>query len=142
MASPIEDVSSLPGRKVVDQEGADLGEIKDVYGLGDDGEPMWVTVEASSGSEGGKLVFVPMARLREQGGDLSVPYSAEHVQDAPEVEAEDEVSEEDDRKLRDYYAIDLADQEFRSDNNVSYAAQVPEGDGQARRVTDDLDSGD
>jgi PRC-barrel domain len=75
MALRIEDPGSLPGRKVVDQEGADLGCIKDVYGLGDDGDPMWVTIDSETGGMKGdnKLVFVPLARLREQGDDLSVP---------------------------------------------------------------------
>ena len=40
MALRIEDVSSLPGREVVDQEGGQIGEIKEVYGIGEDEEPM------------------------------------------------------------------------------------------------------
>jgi hypothetical protein len=63
------------------------------------------------------------------------------VQQAPEVEADDEIDEEDEQKLRVYYSIDLADQEFRSEPR-SYAAQVPEGDGPSRKVTDELESKD
>jgi sporulation protein YlmC with PRC-barrel domain len=138
----IEDMSSLPGREVVDQEGEEVGEIKEVYGLGDDGDPMWVAIETHMGGMGGEdvLRFVPLARLREQDENLSVPYSLGHVQRSPEVEVEDEISEEDDQKLRIYYSIDLADQEFREEPR-SYASQVPEGEGQARKITDDLDSG-
>jgi sporulation protein YlmC with PRC-barrel domain len=142
MALEIEDVSSLPGRTVVDQEGEEVGEIKEVYGLGDDGDPMWVVVVIKTGGLLSKEVcrFVPMARLREKDENLSVPYSAGHVERSPEVEVEDEISEEDDQKLRIYYSIGLADQEFR-DEPQSYAAQVPEGEGQAQKMTDDLDSG-
>jgi hypothetical protein len=141
MALRIEDVSSLPGRTVVDQEGEELGEIKEVYGLGEDGDPMWVVIETSTGGIGGddKLCFVPLARLREESENLSVPYSVDHIQSAPEVEVEDEISEEDEQKLRIYYSIDLADQEFRNEPQ-SYAAQVPEGEGPSRKVTDELDS--
>jgi sporulation protein YlmC with PRC-barrel domain len=142
MALRIEDVTSLPGRGVVDQEGEDVGEIQDVYGIGDDGDPMWVSIEISTGGVGGEdvLRFLPLARLRDDGKEkLSVPYSVEHIENSPEVEAEDdEISEDDDNKLRVYYSVDLADQEFRNEPQ-SYAAQVPEGGGPATKVTDDLD---
>lgn len=55
------------------------------------------------------------------------------VQGAPEVEPSDELSEEDDRMLRDYYAIDHADFEVRTDND-SYAARVPDAEGQVRKI--------
>jgi PRC-barrel domain len=141
MALRIEDASSLPGRMVVDQEGEEVGEITEVYGLGDEGEPMWVVVKTHTGGLLGDDVpkFVPLARIREDEGNLSVPYSSDRIKDAPEVDLEDELSEEDDQKLRIYYAIDLADAEFR-DEPRSYAAQVPEGEGPARKITDELDS--
>jgi sporulation protein YlmC with PRC-barrel domain len=143
MALRIEDVSSLPGRKIVDQEGESVGEIKDVYGVGEDGEPMWVAIDTSKGERIGeetsdKIVVVPLARIREADENLSVPYSIAHVEDGPEVDAGDEISEEDDVKLRLYYAIGLADEEFRTESN-SYASQVPEGEAPAQKVTDDLD---
>jgi sporulation protein YlmC with PRC-barrel domain len=143
MALRIEDVSSLPGRKVMDQEGESVGEIAEVYGIGDGGEPMWVAIDTASGDRIGedsedKVVVVPLARVREDGEHLSVPYSIAHVEDAPEVDAGDEISEEDDRKLRVYYAIGLADEEFRTESN-SYAGQVPEGEAPAQKITDDLD---
>jgi sporulation protein YlmC with PRC-barrel domain len=140
MALRIEDVSSLPGRTVVDQEGEEVGEIKEVYGIGDDGTPMWVVVEISTGGMGGDEVcrFVPLARLREEDDNLSVPYSVGHIERSPEVDTEDEISEDDENALRIYYSIDLADQEFRNEPQ-SYAAQVPEGKGPSQKVTDDLD---
>jgi hypothetical protein len=126
----------------VDQEGEEVGEIKEVYGVGEDGDPMWVAIETSTGGMAGedKMVFVPLARIRDDGKEhLSIPYSLGHIQRSPEVEVEDEISEEDDQKLRVYYSIDLADQEFRNEPQ-SYAAQVPEGHGSAHKITDDLDS--
>ena len=140
----IEDVSSLPGRGVVDQIGEDIGEIKDVYGIGDDGDPMWVSIEIAppetEPDAEEKLRFLPLARVRDDGKEkLSVPYSIEHIESSPEVEAEDdEISEDDDNKLRVYYAVGLADEEFRTESN-SYASQVPEGEAPAKKITDDLD---
>lgn len=133
MASAIEDVSSLPGEAVSDQDGNKIGKVKEVYGVGEDGSPMWVTVETSTGVARTRLVFVPLARLKQEHGELRVPYSGQHLLGSPEVSAEGELSSEDERALRDFYAIDLADQEVRTDNE-SYAAQVPEEEGEARRV--------
>lgn len=136
MALRIEDVSSLPGSKVFDQMAEELGEIKEIYGLGEDAEPMWVAIE-TTGDES-KLVVIPLARLRQEGDEFSVPYSAEHVKEGPDVEADDEISEQDDEKLRLYYSIGLADEEFRTESN-SYAGQVPEGEAPAKKITDDMD---
>ena len=134
MASPIEDVNSLPGESLHDQVGQKIGTIKDVYGTGDDGDAMWVTVEASTGLVSSRMVFVPVSRLKHEDDQVRVPYSAQRIERAPEVDPADELSPEDDRRLRDFYAIDLADQEVRTDND-SYAERVPDGDGPARRLT-------
>ena len=129
----IEDLKNLQGESVWDQDGRGLGKIRHVFGLGEHDAPMWVTLEASEGLSSGRLVFVPVARLKLEDDRLRVPYSAAHLRESPEVEVSDELSEEQDRALRDYYAVDLADTEQRTDN-VSYAAQVPDGDGPARQL--------
>ena len=136
MTSAVEDVSSLPGKTVHDQMGQTIGKIKDIYAHGGDGDPTWVTIEAQGGGLGSKqTVFVPLARLKQEGDNIGVPYSANHVESCPEIDSERELSEEDERKLRDHYGIDRADQELRSDNK-SYATLVPEEEGTAAKVDD------
>jgi hypothetical protein len=132
MASVIEDVSSLPGETVHDQEGRKFGEVREIYAVGDGDAPMWVTVERAMGIGRSRLVFVPIARLKLEDDEIRAPYSFQHLQDSPEVGGE-ELSAEDDRALRAYYAIGLADQEFVAAAQ-SYASQVPEGDEPARKV--------
>jgi clumping factor A len=146
MTAPIDDVTSLPGRKVTDQEENTIGEIKDIYAIDGDGHPMWVTLEGSTGGIGGKkTVFVPLARLKDEDGDLRMPYSKDHVLNTPEVDGSDGISDECDRLLRDHYGIDRADQELRSDND-SYATLIPDEDeaGTAQKVedTDSLETPD
>lgn len=107
MASAIEDVSSLPGEIVKDQEGRKVGEVKQIYAVGEDETPMWVTIEGQTAGIGNKrLLFVPLARLKHEADEIRVPYSFTHLQESPEVEPGDEVSAEDDRALRNYYAIE------------------------------------
>ena len=133
MASAIEDASKLPGETVSDQDGLKIGKIKQLYSGGEGDSVMWVTVETSHGIGKKQELFVPLARLKEEYGDLRVPYSSQYVQSAPEVDAAGELSERDDRSLRDYYGIDVGDQELRSDND-SYAGQIPDDDGNARPI--------
>ena len=135
MSAPIEDVSSLPGKKVSDQQEIPIGEIKEVYALDGDGQPACVTVEVSEGIGEKRNVFIPLARIKEENGNLRVPYSNQHVGNTPEIDASDGISEGDERKLRDHYGIDTGDQELRSDNK-SYAALVPEDEGTAKLADD------
>ncbi len=135
MSSAIDDVSSLPGRKVSDQMGRTIGEIQKVYAYNGNEDPMWVSVEATQGLGNSRTVLVPLARLKLEGDELRVPYSIDHIASAPELEDEENVSEEDDRKLRDHYGIDRADQELRADHD-SYATLVPEETGSAQPVDD------
>jgi hypothetical protein len=135
MTEAIEDVSGLVGESVSDQEGRRIGKVKDIYGKGgEDDAPMWVTVEVKGGAQGKRLVFVPLARLKEEKGEVRVPYSVQHIVEAPEIDAEDELSEDDERSLRDYYAIDLGDQEMRSANE-SYANRVPDAEGASSKIS-------
>lgn len=133
MTAPIEDVSSLPGKKISDQAESTIGEVKEIYAT-DDGYPMWVAVEMSTGIGGGRTALIPLARIKDENGELRVPYSKQRIGEAPEIDGE-EISAECDRKLRDYYGIDAGDQELRQDNK-SYATLVPEQPGAATRVED------
>jgi hypothetical protein len=134
VTTPIDDVSSLPGRKVKDQEENPIGKIQEIYAIDGDGDPMWVSIEGSFGS-GKRTVLIPIARLKDEDGDLLVPYSRNHIGDAPEVDGSDGISSDDDRKLRDFFGIGIGDQELLSDNN-SYATRVADEEAEAQRVDD------
>ena len=131
MTAPIEDVSSLPGKKVSDQEDNTIGKIKEIYAIDGDGVPVWVTVEASLGMGKKRTVFIPLARLKDEDGELRVPYSKDHIEQTPEVDGSEGISPESDRQLRDHYGIDTGDQEMRQDNN-SYATLIPDEEGTAK----------
>jgi hypothetical protein len=134
MTAPIEDVSSLPGKRISDQAQNPIGQVKEIF-ANEDGFPMWVAVEVKTGLGDKRIAFVPLARIKDEGGELRVPYSKQRIGDAPEVADGESISAECDRKLRDYYGIDTGDQELRNDNK-SYATLVPEESGAATRVAD------
>ena len=134
MTAPIEDISSLPGKKVSDQQGASIGKVKEIYAA-DSGQPMWVEIEGSFGSRDSRTVVIPLARLKDEGGEIGVPYSKDRIGDCPDVDTSDGISAQSDRELRGYYGIGTGDQELRSDNK-SYATLVAEDPGKASRVED------
>jgi hypothetical protein len=142
MTKSIEDVSSLPGKKVIDQDQAPLGEVKSIYAT-DDGFPMWIEIEVKTALVTKERAVVPLARIKEENDDLLIQYSKQHILSAPKPE-DDCISEECDRELRMYYGIGTADQEMWADN-ASYATLVPEEPGgSAKRVEDpdDLETPD
>ncbi len=134
MTAPIDDVSALPGRKLTDQTDNPVGKVQAIYAM-DDGYPMWVAVAMTTGLIGRRTVVVPLARLKDEGGQLKVPYSKKRIGESPSVDDGDGISAECDRTLRDYYGIDAGDQEMRTDNK-SYATAVSENGGTAARVDD------
>ena len=135
MTAPIEDVSSLPGKKVSDQEGSSIGKVKEIYATDGDDQPMWVEIEGSFGTREKRTVLIPLARLKDEGGDLGVPYSKGRIGDCPDIDTSDGISAESDRELRGYYGIGTGDQELRTDNK-SYATLVTDEPGEASRVED------
>jgi sporulation protein YlmC with PRC-barrel domain len=135
VTAPIEDVSSLPGKKVSDQQGTSIGKVKEIYATGDDKRPMWVEIEGSFGSRDSGTVLIPLARLKDENGDIAVPYSKDRIGDCPDVDTSDGISAESDRELRGYYGIGVGDQELRADNK-SYATLVADEPGEASRVED------
>jgi hypothetical protein len=127
MTAPIEDVASLPGKTVYDQTQSEVGKVEAIYATGN-GFPMWIEVRARERS-----VFVPLARMKDEDGNVLVPYSRAHVLRSPEIDAADGISAEDDAHLRGFYAVGAADQEMWQDN-FSYATLVENEIGESHRV--------
>jgi hypothetical protein len=134
MTEPVEDVGSLPGRKLIDQVGNPVGKVKEIYAT-DEGYPMWIAVDLATGLFGKRTVFVPLAWVKDEDGQVRVPYSRQRISEAPEIDSDNGISPECDRRLRGYYGIDTGDQEFRSDNKSSAARVVEEG-GASERIDD------
>ena len=104
---------------------------------------MWVAVELSEGMSKKRTAFIPLARLKDENGDLRVPYSKNKIADSPEIDDSEGISEECDFALRGYYGIGIGDQEMWSDNK-GYATLVAEESSAAERVEngDDLETPD
>jgi uncharacterized protein (TIGR02271 family) len=89
------------GGNVVGSDGSKIGSIGQLYADDDTGEPTWVTVK--TGLFGTSESFVPVEGAHNQGEDLVVPFTKEHVKDAPRVDADGHLTPEEEDRLYTYY---------------------------------------
>ncbi|WP_258805183.1 PRC and DUF2382 domain-containing protein [Pseudarthrobacter sp. NS4] len=96
----IEDLLNKGGN-VIGSDGEKIGSIGQLYADDDTGEPTWVTVK--TGLFGTSQSFVPVEGAHSQGDDLVVPYTKEHVKDAPRVDVDGHLTPEEEDRLYTYY---------------------------------------
>src|SRR5215207_903993 len=85
------------GRNVVDQEGAKVGRLEEIYLDQHTGRPEWLLIH--TGLFGTKSSFAPLAGAQADGEDVRIGYSKQEVKDAPSVEADGELSQEEEARL-------------------------------------------
>ncbi|MDQ0692044.1 PRC and DUF2382 domain-containing protein [Arthrobacter sp. W4I7] len=89
------------GGNVIGSDSEKIGSIGQLYADDDTGEPTWVTVK--TGLFGTSQSFVPVEGAHAQGDDLVVPYSKDHVKDAPRVDVDGHLTPEEEDRLYTYY---------------------------------------
>ena len=110
----IDTVRDWQGRAMVDRDGAKLGTIDAIYLDDGTGQPEWATV--TTGLFGTRTTFVPLAQARAMGDSVQVPYQKDQVKDAPSVEAEAQLSQDEEAKLYRHYGLNYT--ESRSDSGL------------------------
>jgi hypothetical protein len=135
----LEDVQTWRGLKVVDADGDKIGTIEDIYLDRHTGEPAWAAVR--TGLFGLKSSFVPIRDAeRTDDGEVRVPVQKEQVKDAPKVDAGEELSPEDERKLYEYYGRSDYD-EWQGEDQTT-ALDLPAERRFERSDTDDTEAGE
>lgn len=95
------DIDRLASATAFDTEGQKLGSVGQVY-LDDQTErPSWVSV--STGLFGTNETLVPLEGHRWDGDKLVVAYSKDVVKDAPNIDADAHISEQEEQELYRYY---------------------------------------
>jgi uncharacterized protein (TIGR02271 family) len=100
----IDTVRGWRGRTMVDRDGNRIGSIEDIYADDQSGAPEWALVK--TGLFGTKSSYVPIARASERNGDVHVPFEKQLVKDAPRIEADQHLSEAEERELWRHYGLD------------------------------------
>jgi uncharacterized protein (TIGR02271 family) len=110
----IDTVRDWQGRAMVDRDGAKLGMIDAIYLDDDTGQPEWATV--TTGLFGTRTTFVPLAQAQAMGDSVQVPYQKDQVKDAPSMEAEAQLSQDEEAELYRHYGLNYT--EARSDSGL------------------------
>lgn len=88
---------------VVSSDGNKIGSIGQVYADDNNGQPTWVTVK--TGLFGTSESFVPLEGARIEGNDVVVPYTKDHVKDAPRVDADGHLEPSEEDRLYSHYEL-------------------------------------
>jgi uncharacterized protein (TIGR02271 family) len=120
----IQDVQTWKGLNLHDNDGDKIGEIVDVYLDRQTNEPEWIAVK--TGLFGSNVSFVPIREARGGGDGVTVPYEKSLVKDAPNAEADGELSPEEERRLYQHYNVEFGD----FDSDADYATGDVGGPGQ------------
>ena len=100
-------LDDLVGHTAVDRNGDKIGKIGQVYLDDRTQQPVWVTV--STGLFGSNESFAPLYGATHVGDDLQLGVDKAQVKDAPNVDADGQLSEDETGALYDHYAGYLDD---------------------------------
>ena len=100
----IETIRTWEGRTLLDRDGGRIGTIDAIYLDDRTGQPEWALV--NTGLFGTKSNFVPLAQAFQSDNDVVVLYDKQLVRDAPQVDADQHLSEAEERQLWRHYGLD------------------------------------
>jgi len=119
-------LEQLEGRPVVGADGQKIGTVADVYFDKDTRQPEWALV--TTGMFGTKHSFVPITNASMDAESLSVPFTKDQVKDAPRLDDDGELSQDEEELLSEHYGITYS--EAPSDSGLPQGgAPAPEGRG-------------
>jgi uncharacterized protein (TIGR02271 family) len=98
----MERITEARGASVYDADGDKIGVVEEIFYDRDTREPEWVGI--GTGFFGTKRVVVPLDRAQLTEDGLRVPYSKDHVKNAPDIDS-DEISEQTEQELYSYYQL-------------------------------------
>jgi uncharacterized protein (TIGR02271 family) len=96
------------GRDLVGSDGQKIGTVKEIYEDARSGKPEWALV--STGLFGARSHFVPLAGATTEGESVRVETTKDQVKDAPSVEGEGQLTEDDERRLFEHYGVPYTDE--------------------------------
>lgn len=139
MAINREQLDTLYDAEVVDQSGDKIGGVGQVYLDDTTQEPAWVTVK--TGMFGTKETFVPLSDAQLSGDRITVPYDKQYVKDAPNMDADSHLGDNEQDELYRYYGVGTG-YGTTTDTETDYARTDTDVDRSAADFTDTQRSGD
>ena len=110
------------GRTLVDPSGDKIGKIADIYMDDDTDQPEWLAV--TTGLFGSKVSFAPITGATTPAGDdVRSQFYRGQVKEAPNAEADGQLSQDEEARLYTHYGIDYS--EKRSDSGLPKGDPAP-----------------
>jgi uncharacterized protein (TIGR02271 family) len=128
----IDTVQRWQGRTMVDLAGDKLGTIDAIYLDDETGQPEWATV--TSGLFTATTAFVPLAQAHDTGDSVQVPYDKDQVKNAPTMQADGNLSQDEEAELYRHYGLDYS--QHRSDSGLPAGERDRDRDGIDDHVQD------
>jgi uncharacterized protein (TIGR02271 family) len=109
-----DEILAMRGENLHDANGDKIGSIEEIYLDAETDQPEWALV--NTGTFGTKSTFIPLAEASQEGDTLRVPYDKAQVKDAPKMDADGQLSQEEEAQLYQHYGLDYG--ENRSDSGL------------------------
>ena len=116
----VQTLQAWRGYELVDGEGNKIGKVHEIYVDQDTGQPEWLAV--STGMFGTKVSFVPLAGATAQGDRLVSRWTKDQVKDAPNAEADGQLSQAEEARLYQHYGLSYG--ERRSSSGLPEGGQA------------------
>jgi uncharacterized protein (TIGR02271 family) len=111
---PVNEVLEWRGQTMVGSGGDKIGKIEEIYLDAETEQPEWALVH--TGLFGSASSFVPIADATTQDGNVAVPFEKAQVKNAPKLEPDGQLSQQDESALYSHYGMDYS--ESRSDTGL------------------------
>jgi uncharacterized protein (TIGR02271 family) len=122
----VETVRRWQGATMVDRDGDRIGSIDAIYVDDQTGEPEWALV--NTGFLGSRSSFVPIAQATGRGDQVQVPYEKQLVKDAPSMEPDGHLSQQEEQELWRHYGLDYGPGYEAAGTAGGYEGRDTEGD--------------
>src|SRR5215213_10873682 len=103
MTMSMESVAQLRGADVIDASGDKVGTVEEIYLDQESGQPEWALVK--TGLFGSKSTFVPLSGAQPEDDTLRVRYEKAQIKDAPKIDADQQLSQSEERELYQHYGL-------------------------------------
>jgi uncharacterized protein (TIGR02271 family) len=142
MTMSTESVAQLRGADVIDASGDKVGTVEEIYLDQESGQPEWALVK--TGLFGSKSTFVPLSGATPEDGTLRVQYEKDQIKDAPKIDADQQLSQSEERELYQHYGMGYGDGDAERDASADREEPVgrdvsgPETDNAMTRSEEEL----
>jgi uncharacterized protein (TIGR02271 family) len=106
--------TSFIGSDLYDRDGDKVGSITEIYEDTQTRKPEWAAI--NTGFFGSKVAIVPLAEATTEGEQLRVPFQKSQIKDAPHVDGDGQISQQEEAALYSHYGLDYS--ESRSDTGL------------------------